>query len=68
MSRLYHYKHIDEKEMVQGLLAQIEYGEERKISIKNHARELVEYVRGENKNASLLQKFVQEYDLTSEAG
>ncbi len=68
MTALDQYKCMDEKQAVEALLETLIYPQEMKVSIRNEAEDLVQFVRKENKKASLLNKFIQEYDLSSAEG
>jgi RHH-type proline utilization regulon transcriptional repressor/proline dehydrogenase/delta 1-pyrroline-5-carboxylate dehydrogenase len=68
MTALDQYKCMDEKQAVEALLETLNYPQNMKASIRTEAEDLVQFVRKENKKASLLNKFIQEYDLSSAEG
>lgn len=68
MQHLYDYKYKDEKATVEGLLEVIDYPDELRNKSGILAQDYVEYVRKHKKQAGQLQKFIQEYELTTQEG
>lgn len=68
MRELYTYKFKDEKKTVENLIDRIEYPAALEKKIAGKARHLVEFVRDNKSHAGTLQKFIQEYDLSTKEG
>jgi RHH-type proline utilization regulon transcriptional repressor/proline dehydrogenase/delta 1-pyrroline-5-carboxylate dehydrogenase len=68
MDGLYSYKHKDEKQCVNTLLQALPYNPAQQKSIAAAAGKFVEYARTRYKKSAPLQKFIQEYNLSSAEG